>query len=70
MGNTVTRPPEASVQPSGPATAAGHYSAGIFDSNFESMFASEQSPKNDAGLTDLMRQYSQMPFNFATSSLR
>lgn len=73
MGNTMTRPPETSAQPSGPpATSAGQYNVGvgIFDSGFESMFASEQAPKHDAGLSDLMRQYSQMPFGFATSNLR
>ena len=71
MGNTVTRPPETSAQSSGPAPSVGHYvGVGIFDSGFESMFAPEQAPKHDAGLSDLMRQYNQMPFGFATSNLR
>ena len=64
MGNTGNRPPE---------TTAPHvpsYGVGMFDSGFESMFASEQAPKHDAGLSDLMRQYNQMPFGFATSNLR
>jgi len=57
---------------------------GLFDTNFDSMFAAADPPKPvvgqgqgqqggqqpDAGLSDLMRQYNQMPFGFATSNLR
>jgi hypothetical protein len=61
--NMSTQPPETSTRPAG-------YNVAMFDSGFESMFASEQAPKHDAGLSDLMRQYNQMPFSFATSNLR
>lgn len=56
-------------QPS-PATNPQSSVYGLFDTNFDSMFATDTTPKPDAGLTDLMRHYS-LPFGgFATSNLR
>jgi hypothetical protein len=56
----------------GPGDNRQPYSAtvGMFDQGFEGMFNDPQAPKHDAGLTDIMRQYNQMPFSFATSNLR
>ncbi|KAI5793439.1 hypothetical protein FPQ18DRAFT_332163 [Pyronema domesticum] len=58
--------------PGGPGDNRQPYSAtaGMFDQGFEGMFNDPQAPKHDAGLTDIMRQYNQMPFSFATSNLR
>lgn len=65
-----------------PATNPQSSVYGLFDTNFDSMFAAADPPKptvgqgqqpgqqQDAGLSDLMRQYNQMPFGFATSNLR
>lgn len=51
-----------------PGAPAANY---MFDTNFDQMFgAADHPPKHDAGLSDIMRQYNQMPFGFATSNLR
>ena len=63
LASSVSRPSEPTSQP------AAFNNVGMFDTGFESMFA-EQAPKHDAALSDMMRQYGQMPFNFQTSNLR
>ena len=64
LAGSVSRASEPTSQP------AAFSNVGMFDTGFESMFAAEQAPKHDAALSDMMRQYGQMPFNFQTSNLR